>query len=198
MENKPTPPSPAEQPRGDVLHKELVELVDALQRGECTAIALVDSLEDLFAEAALSGPSAPAPLTEPVCDACKQFTIDCDCPVPGPSASAPDDSYCGDCGTRQSDNQREYDKDCNCGGSFTTPDKAIARLSKQLRKLEDERPFNLPNVPEDANSPAPHLHPAMQYEGEVQPCDHQFHKQVTSQNTVERIAETEKILAITR
>jgi len=38
-------------------------------------------------------------------------------------------------------------------------------------------------------SPAPHLHPAMQFEGEVQPCRDDFHQRVTPQNTAERIAE---------
>jgi hypothetical protein len=32
------------------------------------------------------------------------------------------------------------------------------------------------------DSPAPHLHPAMQSEGEVSICDDDFHKQPTSQN----------------
>lgn len=47
-------------------------------------------------------------------------------------------------------------------------------------------------------SPAPHLHPAVQHEGEVQPCPDEYHKTVTSQNTPERIAGTEKLLALTR
>lgn len=36
-------------------------------------------------------------------------------------------------------------------------------------------------------SPAPHLHPAVQHGGEVEICKHDFHRQVTAQNTVERI-----------
>lgn len=32
------------------------------------------------------------------------------------------------------------------------------------------------------DSPAPHLHPAMQFEGEVQPCEHPWHLQRTNQN----------------
>jgi hypothetical protein len=44
------------------------------------------------------------------------------------------------------------------------------------------------------NSPAPHLHPAVQFEGEVQPCEHDYHRQLTSQNTRERIAENDKFL----
>lgn len=35
----------------------------------------------------------------------------------------------------------------------------------------------------------PHLHPAMQYEGEVQPCPDEFHLQVTASNTLEKIAQ---------
>ena len=41
------------------------------------------------------------------------------------------------------------------------------------------------------DSPAPHLHPAMQHEGEVQPCSHEFHRTVTEQNTPERIREAQ-------
>jgi len=36
------------------------------------------------------------------------------------------------------------------------------------------------------NSPAPHLHPAVQLEGEVQVCRDSFHEIATAQNTVER------------
>lgn len=47
------------------------------------------------------------------------------------------------------------------------------------------------------NSPAPHLHPAVQHEGEVQPCRDGFHRQVTPQNTASRIAESDRVLALT-
>lgn len=39
------------------------------------------------------------------------------------------------------------------------------------------------------DSPAPHLHPSIQFEGETQSCDHEFHRQITSQNTVIRLVE---------
>lgn len=39
------------------------------------------------------------------------------------------------------------------------------------------------------DSPAPHLHPAVQHEGEVEVCRNAFHRTVTSQNTPTRIAE---------
>jgi hypothetical protein len=38
-------------------------------------------------------------------------------------------------------------------------------------------------------SPKPHLHPAVQYGGEVQVCDHEFHRRVTPENTPDRIKE---------
>lgn len=32
-------------------------------------------------------------------------------------------------------------------------------------------------------SPSPHMHPAMQFEGEVEVCPHEFHLTPTNQNT---------------
>lgn len=43
-------------------------------------------------------------------------------------------------------------------------------------------------------SPAPHLHPDMQHEGEVQPCSDLYHQQVTSQNTPEKITKLKDFL----
>lgn len=37
------------------------------------------------------------------------------------------------------------------------------------------------------DSPHPHLHPAVQAEGEVQPCYDPYHEQVTTQNTPAKI-----------
>lgn len=47
-------------------------------------------------------------------------------------------------------------------------------------------------------SPAPHLHPAMQCGGEVQPCSDVFHLKETPENTSERIADTNRMLDLTR
>lgn len=43
-------------------------------------------------------------------------------------------------------------------------------------------------------SSASHLHPAVQHEGEVQPCPDAFHLAATAQNTPERIASAQRIL----
>lgn len=43
-------------------------------------------------------------------------------------------------------------------------------------------------------SPAPHLHPAIQFDGEVQPCTHKYHKQITPENTKEKIEATNQVL----
>ena len=45
------------------------------------------------------------------------------------------------------------------------------------------------------HSPQPHLHPAVQHEGEVQPCPHPFHEQITPSNTAERVAAHREWLA---
>lgn len=37
-------------------------------------------------------------------------------------------------------------------------------------------------------SPKPNLHPAVQYEGEVQICPDPYHERVTGENTLEKIA----------
>lgn len=44
------------------------------------------------------------------------------------------------------------------------------------------------------DSPKPHLHPAVQFEGEVQPCGDLFHRRVTPENTPERIAQAVELL----
>lgn len=46
-------------------------------------------------------------------------------------------------------------------------------------------------------SPQPHLHPSMQEGGEVQPCRDDYHRRVTGQNTVEKIAASDAVLALT-
>lgn len=43
-------------------------------------------------------------------------------------------------------------------------------------------------------SPQPHLHPAIQSGGEVQPCRDAFHRQVTNQNTSDKVAELDRFL----
>lgn len=63
------------------------------------------------------------------------------------------------------------------------------------RKLDEQEerlapPASCPRC----HSPSPHLHPAVQHEGEVQPCSHVFHLRETTQNTPERIAESQGIL----
>jgi hypothetical protein len=44
------------------------------------------------------------------------------------------------------------------------------------------------------DSPAPHLHPALQFDGEVQPCPNEFHEQVTPEKTPERIQNVRELL----
>lgn len=51
--------------------------------------------------------------------------------------------------------------------------------------------MNAPTNCPSCGSPAPHRHPAVQHEGEVQPCRDPFHLTVTPENTPERIAETQ-------
>ena len=43
-------------------------------------------------------------------------------------------------------------------------------------------------------SPDPRRHPAVQLGGEVQPCPDDFHRQVTAENTPERIAKVDALL----
>ncbi len=44
------------------------------------------------------------------------------------------------------------------------------------------------------NSPQPHLHPAVQFEGEVQPCADDYHRTVTPSNTPARIKANDELL----
>lgn len=44
-------------------------------------------------------------------------------------------------------------------------------------------------------SNAPHLHPAVQCEGEVELCHDQWHARITPENTPARRAEVERLLA---
>lgn len=54
-----------------------------------------------------------------------------------------------------------------------------ARLSRQIRR-------GVVGCPR-CGSPKPNLHPSIQ-EGEVQLCDHEFHHQITPENTAENVA----------
>jgi hypothetical protein len=56
-------------------------------------------------------------------------------------------------------------------------------------RQETERPEMCPTC----SSPAPHLHPAMQFEGEVQPCGDAFHLIVTPENTPAKIAKAQAL-----
>ena len=59
------------------------------------------------------------------------------------------------------------------------------------------RPELLPGLKAEpcptCDSPAQHLHPAVQEGGEVQPCGDAFHSQVTPQNTAAKIAEAQAV-----
>lgn len=58
------------------------------------------------------------------------------------------------------------------------------------RHAFSEEEYELPDMDEcpHCGSPAPHLHPAVQFEGEVQTCPHDFHLTRTPQNTPKYIA----------
>lgn len=45
--------------------------------------------------------------------------------------------FCTSCGAKESDDQKEYDRDCNCGGSFATAEEAIECLAIEVRRLEE-------------------------------------------------------------
>ena len=45
------------------------------------------------------------------------------------------------------------------------------------------------------DSAAPHLHPAVQHEGEVQPCRDVYHERVTPENTIESVQNLRELLA---
>lgn len=82
---------------------------------------------------------------------------------------------------------------------------AMADLAKALGYRASKRrtpgfgqlasgPAPIPEKCPTCSSSAPHLHPAVQHEGEVQPCRDRFHAIVTPQNTPERISASEALL----
>jgi hypothetical protein len=44
------------------------------------------------------------------------------------------------------------------------------------------------------DSPQPHFHPSIQFEGEVEPCDDPFHRTVTPSNTAEMISIVDRMI----
>jgi hypothetical protein len=63
-------------------------------------------------------------------------------------------------------------------GDFEAERLALDRLALMERKYQEEKMKHCPRC----DSPQPHLHPAVQAGGEVQPCPHEFHKQDTPSN----------------
>lgn len=59
--------------------------------------------------------------------------------------------------------------------SETTGEKAIVIFNRALAALSATPPAQQPEKCPTCESPSPHLHPAMQYEGEVQPCRNSWH-----------------------
>jgi hypothetical protein len=72
-------------------------------------------------------------------------------------------------------------------------DYKIVLVETQLERTASEAMNRCPSC----NSPAPHLHPAVQHEGEVQLCGDSFHEIITAQNTVERRSQVAKLAATT-
>lgn len=67
----------------------------------------------------------------------------------------------------------------------TSPDTARAATAAAAWRVGERCP--------SCDSPAPHLHPAVQSEGEVQPCSDPFHAIVTNQNSEEMIRDAAKL-----
>lgn len=86
-------------------------------------------------------------------------------------------------------------------GGYAGPDPAVVGgtalgpgLSPVRKAEEGTGETNEVRCP-TCNSPEPHLHPAIQADGEVQPCGDVFHRRVTAENTLERIKEVDGQLA---
>lgn len=70
-------------------------------------------------------------------------------------------------------------------------------VSPRLSRTDQDREATITETKEHdmtercprCDSPAPHLHPAMQAEGEVELCTHDFHMAITNQNRAEDLTE---------